>query len=53
MFILAVTCSGIGMLVVSFSKTLDNFAAIMNFVIFPSFLFYLGRFIRLPIYLMH
>ena len=37
MFILAVTCSGIGMLVASFSKTLDNFAAIMNFVIFPVF----------------
>ena len=37
MFILSVTCSGIGMLVASFSKTLDNFAAIMNFVIFPVF----------------
>ena len=37
MFVLAVTCSGIGMLVASFSKTLDNFAAIMNFVIFPMF----------------
>ena len=37
MLILSVTCSGIGMLVASFSKTLDNFAAIMNFVIFPVF----------------
>lgn len=36
-FILSIACSGIGMLVASFSKTLDNFAAIMNFVIFPVF----------------
>lgn len=35
--LLSITCSGIGMLVAAFSKTLDNFAAIMNFVIFPVF----------------
>lgn len=35
--LLSISCSGIGMLVASFSKTLDNFAAIMNFVIFPVF----------------
>ena len=33
----AYACAGIGMLVAAFSKTLDNFAAIMNFVIFPVF----------------
>lgn len=33
----AFACAGIGMLVAAFSKTLDNFAAIMNFVIFPVF----------------
>src|SRR6185503_5645700 len=32
-------CSGIGMLTASFSRTLDNFAATMNFVIFPVFFF--------------
>ena len=30
-------CAGIGMLIASFTRTLDNFAAIMNFVIFPVF----------------
>jgi ABC-2 type transport system permease protein len=30
-------CAGIGMVTASFSRTLDNFAAIMNFVIFPVF----------------
>jgi ABC-2 type transport system permease protein len=30
-------CAGIGMLTASFSRTLDNFAATMNFVIFPVF----------------
>lgn len=35
--LLSISCAGIGMLVASFSKTLDNFAAIMNFVIFPVF----------------
>tara|TARA_E500000331_G_C17263031_1_gene716019 strand:+ start:2817 stop:3608 length:792 start_codon:yes stop_codon:yes gene_type:complete len=35
--LLSLACSGIGMLVAAFSKTLDNFAAIMNFVIFPVF----------------
>ena len=32
-------CAGIGMITASFSKTLDNFAATMNFVIFPVFFF--------------
>jgi ABC-2 type transport system permease protein len=30
-------CAGIGMLTASFSRTLENFAGIMNFVIFPLF----------------
>jgi len=30
-------CAGIGMVTASFSRTLDNFAASMNFVIFPVF----------------
>ncbi len=30
-------CAGIGMLAAAFTKTLDNFAAVMNFVIFPVF----------------
>lgn len=30
-------CAGIGMLVAAFSRTLENFAAVMNFVIFPVF----------------
>ena len=30
-------CAGIGMLTASFARTLDNFAATMNFVIFPVF----------------
>ncbi len=33
----ALACAGIGMITASFSRTLDNFAAIMNFVIFPVF----------------
>jgi ABC-2 type transport system permease protein len=32
-------CAGIGMLTAAFSRTLDNFAATMNFVIFPVFFF--------------
>lgn len=35
--ITSLTCAGIGMLTASFTRTLDNFAAIMNFVIFPVF----------------
>jgi ABC-2 type transport system permease protein len=30
-------CAGIGMLTASFSRTLENFAGIMNFVIFPAY----------------
>jgi ABC-2 type transport system permease protein len=37
MVITSLACGGIGMLTASFSRTLDNFAAIMNFVIFPVF----------------
>ena len=33
----ALACAGIGMLVAAFTRTLDNFAAVMNFVIFPVF----------------
>jgi ABC-2 type transport system permease protein len=33
----ALTCAAIGILVSAFSRTLDNFAAVMNFVIFPVF----------------
>lgn len=33
----ALACSGLGMLTAAISKSLDNFAAIMNFVIFPVF----------------
>jgi len=33
----SLACAGIGMLVAAFTRTLDNFAAIMNFVIFPVF----------------
>jgi ABC-2 type transport system permease protein len=33
----SLTCAGIGMVTASFSRTLDNFAGIMNFVIFPVF----------------
>jgi ABC-2 type transport system permease protein len=33
----AITCAATGMLIAVFSKTLDNFAVIMNFVIFPMF----------------
>jgi ABC-2 type transport system permease protein len=33
----ALACAGIGVLVAAFTRTLDNFAAIMNFVIFPVF----------------
>jgi ABC-2 type transport system permease protein len=35
----AFACAGIGMLTASFARTLDNFAATMNFVIFPIFFF--------------
>jgi ABC-2 type transport system permease protein len=33
----SLACAGIGMLTASFSRTLENFAGIMNFVIFPVF----------------
>jgi ABC-2 type transport system permease protein len=33
----ALTCAGIGVLTAAFSRTLENFAAVMNFVIFPVF----------------
>lgn len=33
----SLACAGIGMATASFTRTLDNFAAIMNFVIFPVF----------------
>lgn len=33
----SLACAGIGMITASFTRTLDNFAAIMNFVIFPVF----------------
>jgi ABC-2 type transport system permease protein len=33
----SLACAGIGMLVAAFTRTLDNFATIMNFVIFPVF----------------
>ncbi|MFN0040900.1 MAG: ABC transporter permease, partial [Burkholderiales bacterium] len=33
----SIACAGIGVLVAAFTRTLDNFAAIMNFVIFPVF----------------
>jgi ABC-2 type transport system permease protein len=33
----SLACAGIGMVTASFSRTLDNFAATMNFVIFPVF----------------
>jgi ABC-2 type transport system permease protein len=33
----AVTCSALGLVTAVMSKSLDNFAAIMNFVIFPVF----------------
>lgn len=33
----SLTCASLGMLIAVWSKTLDNFAVIMNFVIFPMF----------------
>ena len=36
-FLSALACSSIGMVTASLSKSLDNFAAVMNFVIFPIF----------------
>jgi ABC-2 type transport system permease protein len=33
----SLACGGIGVLVAAFTRTLDNYAAIMNFVIFPVF----------------
>lgn len=33
----SLACAGLGMLAASFSRSLDNFAGIMNFVIFPVF----------------
>jgi len=35
--ITALSCAALGILVAAFTRTLDNFAAIMNFVIFPVF----------------
>ena len=35
--ITSLACAGIGILTASFTRSLDNFAAIMNFVIFPVF----------------
>jgi ABC-2 type transport system permease protein len=37
LLVTSAACAGIGMLVAAFTRTLDNFAAIMNFVIFPVF----------------
>ena len=37
LLVTSLACAGIGMLTASFTRTLDNFAAIMNFVIFPVF----------------
>ena len=37
MLVTASSCAAIGALVSAFTRTLDNFAAIMNFVIFPVF----------------
>ena len=37
MVLVPFACAGIGMLAAAFTKTLDNFAAVMNFVIFPVF----------------
>ena len=33
----ALACAGIGVLTAAFSRTLENFAAVMNFIIFPVF----------------
>ena len=33
----ALACAGLGMLIAVWSSTLDNFAVVMNFVIFPVF----------------
>lgn len=35
--LVSTTCAAIGMLAAAFTRTLENFAAIMNFVIFPLF----------------
>lgn len=37
LIVTSLACAGIGMVTASFTRTLDNFAAIMNFVIFPVF----------------
>ena len=37
LLITSLACAGIGILTASFTRSLDNFAAIMNFVIFPVF----------------
>jgi ABC-2 type transport system permease protein len=37
LLLVPLACAGIGMLASAFTKTLDNFAAVMNFVIFPVF----------------
>jgi ABC-2 type transport system permease protein len=37
LLLVSAACAAIGMLTAAFTRTLDNFAAIMNFVIFPVF----------------
>ena len=37
LIVTSLACAGIGMLAAAFTRTLDNFAAVMNFVIFPVF----------------
>lgn len=37
LLLVSTACAGIGMLTAAFTRTLDNFAAVMNFVIFPVF----------------
>jgi ABC-2 type transport system permease protein len=37
LLVTSLACAGIGMVTAAFTRTLDNFAAIMNFVIFPVF----------------
>jgi ABC-2 type transport system permease protein len=37
MILVSLCCAAIGMLVSAFTRTLDNFASVMNFVIFPVF----------------
>lgn len=37
LFLTALACASVGMAIAVFSKTLDNFAVLMNFVLFPMF----------------